>query len=305
MQTNNNDVLSHHGVKGQKWGVRNYQFKDGSLTPKGKKRLGIGTVGAKLSKASKAASKKVSELNKKRIAKKQAKKAEKEAAKRDTAFQKKSVTDMSDEELNRAIRRAQMEDQYARLRPEQESKGKAFVNTVGSQVIKPALIAAGKRGLENFLNKKLDGLLKDADDPNSLDALRKTAEKLRTQEEIKMLKKHGVSNWKDANTKQQVENKYKEAADKEAKAKEAADAAARKANEARSRAEYEKANSQYNKSGDTITDAKTVIKENADKQLPVLYSESKARESWERTIRDTWGTTNAGEIIAEWERRQK
>ena len=30
--------LYHHGIKGQKWGVRRYQNKDGSLTPTGKKR---------------------------------------------------------------------------------------------------------------------------------------------------------------------------------------------------------------------------------------------------------------------------
>lgn len=30
--------LFHHGVKGQKWGVRRYQNTDGSLTPAGKKR---------------------------------------------------------------------------------------------------------------------------------------------------------------------------------------------------------------------------------------------------------------------------
>lgn len=31
-------VLYHHGIKGQKWGVRRYQNEDGSLTAKGKAR---------------------------------------------------------------------------------------------------------------------------------------------------------------------------------------------------------------------------------------------------------------------------
>ena len=34
------DTLTHHGVKGQKWGVRRYQNYDGTLTAKGKERYG-------------------------------------------------------------------------------------------------------------------------------------------------------------------------------------------------------------------------------------------------------------------------
>lgn len=32
----------HHGIQGQKWGERRYQYQDGSLTPEGKRRYGIG-----------------------------------------------------------------------------------------------------------------------------------------------------------------------------------------------------------------------------------------------------------------------
>lgn len=39
----NEYYLAHHGVKGQKWGVRRYQNPDGSLTDEGRRRYGFGS----------------------------------------------------------------------------------------------------------------------------------------------------------------------------------------------------------------------------------------------------------------------
>ena len=122
------DVLVHHGIKGMKWYQRRYQNKDGSLTPQGKIRYGA--VYKKGSKPSTSSS---------------------ESSKPKT----KSVSEMSDQELQTAINRKRLEVEYARLNPKQVSKGQKFTKAVMNDVVIPAAKNVGKAYIEQQLKKAL------------------------------------------------------------------------------------------------------------------------------------------------------
>lgn len=92
--------LYHYGILGMKWGIRRFQNKDGSLTPKGKSR-----------KKSKKSDIPTHEDYSK-------------------VHNKKSVKSMSDAELRARLNRLQMERNYNALVGDDVSKGKSIVNGI-------------------------------------------------------------------------------------------------------------------------------------------------------------------------------
>ena len=115
--------LRHHGIKGQKWGVRRFQNKDGSLTPNGKKRYGADDYKNTLDKVN-SAGKIVDEVRKYNNSAQKSSNPDMERRIR------KSINNMSDKELQQRVQRLSMEDNYTRMMMHRENleKGESFVN---------------------------------------------------------------------------------------------------------------------------------------------------------------------------------
>ena len=115
--------LRHHGIKGQKWGIRRFQNKDGSLTADGKKRYGADDYKNTLDKVN-SAGKIVDEV------KKYNNSAQKSSDPDMERRIRKSINNMSDKELQQRVQRLNMEDNYTRMMMHRENleKGESFVN---------------------------------------------------------------------------------------------------------------------------------------------------------------------------------
>lgn len=128
-----NMQLCHWGIKGQKWGVRRFQNRDGSLTPIGRKRYSdLGQDG------------------KRRV--------ESEDHKQAKALKSKRLYEMSNKELEVLTRRMQLEQQYKNLNRQNVSKGRQLVTNVLTEIGKETFKSFAK----DLITKKTPELVKNA-----------------------------------------------------------------------------------------------------------------------------------------------
>ena len=105
----NNYVLVHHGVKGMKWGVRR--------TPQ---QLGAARSARTVSQLKTAVS----------VAGSAANIAGAAGGRRPSKKQRKTLSQMSDQELRQRINRMQMEQQYASMNPSRRARGAAAAKSM-------------------------------------------------------------------------------------------------------------------------------------------------------------------------------
>lgn len=165
------DYLEHHGILGQKWGVRRYQNRDGSLTAEGRKHRGLKgdgpgdkirkarrTVGNVVKKGrAKAAEKKAQLDEKRRIA------AEKDKAdaiaKGDAKRIMKYVPKMTDQELAQVKSRAANIAGLKNMAP----KEKSTMEKINEWAKTAASISESMSKVDKAM-KSLQGITSEGDD---------------------------------------------------------------------------------------------------------------------------------------------
>ena len=144
-------TIEHHGIKGQRWGIRRTPDQLGHLVKTGYKKVT-------------SSLKEASDKRKKKI-------AEKKAA---AAAKPKSLQEMSDAEIRKCIDRMQLEKQYKglyrELHPKQIAAGEKFMKSAKS-VLGESMKNIGGQTATYIMGQEMNKLLKKAypNDPRPID----------------------------------------------------------------------------------------------------------------------------------------
>ena len=140
---NNEENIYHHGIMGQRWGIRRYQNPDGSLTEAGRRKA------QKLKKEFNALT-----------GKKLKGKIQSNHQNKISTLMNKKNRDLTDVDLAYKIRRLQDEQKVRDLEYDLGDKKKnTFMGTVLNRVIKPAAIDAGKNVMTKVFEKAFEKAL--------------------------------------------------------------------------------------------------------------------------------------------------
>ena len=154
------EYLAHHGIKGQRHGIRRFQNYDGSLTAAGKLRYSVGnggkSIGKKIDPKSAAKLKKRQIKEAAKLERLKAKEAVKNEKYKEKLEKKKShmsnkeyVKTLSDEELRAINNRDIAENTWLKNHPEKKTVGKYIAN----DLLKPAFEKAMKDQVNNYVSK--------------------------------------------------------------------------------------------------------------------------------------------------------
>ena len=209
---NSNYELYHHGILGMKWGVRRFQNPDGSLTAEGKIRYRYDEKKGKYVKRS------GSEVRK--LRKEAKKKAAAAAAKKIRSPREKKITEMTDKQLEKYIKRMQLEKQAIGLRndvnnmdPKPLTKGQQFVKKYVDGMLLPHLQQNGGKYLDALV-KYAEKQQKNKDGEDKYAVAKKEAEYMKNKKNYEAdkkqyttLKAENDKKEKEANSKPADNNK--------------------------------------------------------------------------------------------------
>ena len=204
---NSNYELYHHGILGMKWGVRRFQNPDGSLTAEGKIRYRYDEKKGKYVKRS------GSEVRK--LRKEAKKKAAAAAAKKIRSPREKKITEMTDKQLEKYIKRMQLEKQAIGLRndvnnmdPKPLTKGQQFVKKYIDGMLLPHLQQNGSKYLDALV-KYAEKQQKNKDGEDKYAVAKKEAEYMKNKKNYEVDKNQYLAKKAENEAKERETNNSK------------------------------------------------------------------------------------------------